>query len=217
MARLGTALESGSLLVFSKEKPAHRLAVPLEPEPELWPSKMVNVWSSRCRAWEAPNDVNEWFSDTLGRPLRLVYMPERTRRLTDGRYAPPGHPVGFADAFPFLLIGQASLDDLNGRLARPLPMNRFRPNLVFDGAGPYAEDGWTDFSIGDIPFRRVKPCGRCAITTTDQQTGERGAEPLRTLATYRQVGRSILFGQYAVWMGEGEAMVRVGAAVKPHP
>lgn len=216
MALLGTALEPPVLTVFSKADPSQKVSVPLDPAAELWSSRMVEVWSNRCRAWEAPADVNEWFSDWLGHSLRLVYMPETTRRAADGRYAPPGHLVGFADAFPFLIIGQASLDDLNGRMARPLPMNRFRPNFVFSAGEAFMEDNWTDFTIGAVPFRRVKPCGRCIITTTDQETAGRGAEPLRTLATYRKEGTKILFGQYVVWMGEGETVVRVGAAIQPH-
>jgi len=96
--------------------------------------------------------------------------------------------VSFADGFPFLLISEESLADLNRRLAQPLPMNRFRPNLIVAGAEPYGEDEWCRIEIGGIPMRVVKPCGRCVVTTTDQAIGERGKEPLRTLATYRNRG-----------------------------
>ncbi len=149
-------------------------------------------------------------------------MPDTTRRRADGRYAPKGQYVSFADGFSYLIIGQASLDDLNSRLAQPLPMNRFRPNLVFTGGEPFEEDNWSDFQIGSVPFRGVKPCGRCIITTADQETAQRAAEPLKTLATYRKRGNKILFGQDVVWTGEGEASIRVGdnirlVAVGDHP
>jgi uncharacterized protein YcbX len=104
--------------------------------------------------------------------------------------AQPGGVVSFADAYPLLVVSEASLADLNGRLAArgegPLPMNRFRPNLVVAGATPYAEDGWTQVRVGDALLRNAGPCARCVVTTTDQQTAVRGKEPLRTLATYRR-------------------------------
>jgi uncharacterized protein YcbX len=111
--------------------------------------------------------------------------------------------VSFADAFPLLLISQPSLDDLNTRFARPLPMKRFRPNLVVDGCAPFAEDTWKTIRIGSIPFRVAKPCARCVITTVDTQTGQTGEEPLRTLATFRSVGTKVMFGQNLLHAGIG--------------
>jgi uncharacterized protein YcbX len=113
-------------------------------------------------------------------------------------FAPPGTRVSFADAYPILLISEESLADLNGRLSQALPMNRFRPNLVVAGGTPYAEDGWKEIRIGGMPLRVVKPCSRCAITTTDQATTARGKEPLRTLGTYRRVNGEVMFGQNVV-------------------
>src|SRR5262245_41910689 len=102
----------------------------------------------------------------------------------------------FADGYPLLLIAEESLADLNTRLAEPLPMNRFRPNVVIRGAAePYAEDGWSRVAIGEVECSLVKACARCVTTTTDQTTAERGAEPLATLARYRRVPRGVLFGQ----------------------
>jgi uncharacterized protein YcbX len=140
-------------------------------------------------------------------------MPDTTRRWADGRYAPKGQHVSFADGFPFLLIGQATLDDLNSRLAQPLPMNRFRPNFVFTGGEPFEEDGWGEIEIGNWKFQCVKPCARCIIPTTDQETATRAAEPLKTLATFRKKGNKILFGQNVVWLGEGDAQVRAGDTI----
>jgi len=126
----------------------------------------------------------------------------------DPDYAPPGHRVGFADAFPFLIISEASLADLNRRLDTPLPMNRFRPNLVIAGVEPFGEDRLRAFAIGGMTFSAVKPCDRCVVTTTDQVTGERGVEPLRTLATFRRSNGKVLFGQNVIHTGTGR--LRVG-------
>jgi uncharacterized protein len=222
MALLGTAIEPPHLVVFEKKNPASRVLVPLptvgrnsSSDHADLPQMMVEIWGDRCAAQQLPPEISDWFSDILGKKMRLVRMPDTTRRPADAQYAPPGHVVSFADGFPFLLIGQASLDDLNSRLAQPLPMNRFRPNFVFTGGQPFEEDGWSDFRIGEVPFRGVKPCARCPIPTTDQDTAARAAEPLKTLATYRQSGHKILFGQNVLWMGEeGEAVeVKVGERV----
>jgi uncharacterized protein YcbX len=137
-------------------------------------------------------------------------MPDDSVRPTDPVYTPPTSPlsrVSFADGFPFLLLSEESLADLNGRLAVPLPMNRFRPNLVIAGGAPFTEDELGHFRIGGIHFEVVKPCDRCAITTTDQTTAERGKEPLRTLATYRRRGSEVFFGQNLVHHGCGRLSV----------
>jgi uncharacterized protein YcbX len=139
-------------------------------------------------------------------------MPERTRRPVAS--VPPAEArVGFADAYPFLVLGAASLDDLNGRLAVALPMNRFRPNLVIEGGAPFAEDGWGRIRAGGIELSLVKPCARCVLTTVDQRRGEKdGTEPLRTLATFRRVDGEVLFAMNAVHHGTGR--LAVGAPVE---
>lgn len=216
MTRIGMAIEQHFLVAFSKSKPAERLYIPLEPPVGDLKKIDVQVWDDRCVACEMPRDLNDWFSEQLGQSLRLVYMHDHTCRPADPNYAPQGHFVSFADGFPFLVIGQASLNDLNARLLQPIPMNRFRPNLVFTGGLPHEEDQWQDFFIGSVPFRGVKPCARCLVTTTDQDSGQRSAEPLKTLATYRQQGHKILFGQNVVWMGEEVGtLVKIGDKVRP--
>lgn len=210
MALLGTAIEPPFLTVFWRNNPEEKVHIPLHPPANELEKLQVQIWSDRCAARVLTDDINNWFSINLGQNLRLVYMPDTTRRRADGRYAPKGHHVSFADGFPFLIIGRASLDELNKRLAQALPMNRFRPNFVFAGSEPFEEDHWKNFTIGSQPFARVKPCARCIIPTTDQDTAERAAEPLKTLATFRKTGNKILFGQNLVWLGEGEQWVRVG-------
>ena len=214
MALLRTEISGDQLQVYHINSPNNRLGIPLsEPQPDL-EKVNVEIWSDKCSAHVLPEDISIWFSHTLKSNLRLVQMPESTHRHTDGRYAPAGHYVSFADGFPFLIIGQSTLDDLNERMETPLPMNRFRPNFVFTGGDPLDEENWSDFTIGSIPFRAVKPCARCIIPTIDQETGTQKQEPLKTLSTYRQFGKKICFGQNVIWMGEGEAVVRVGDALR---
>jgi uncharacterized protein YcbX len=171
------------------------------------PAIPVTVWADTCEATLLGEPAAQWFSQYLDRPCRLAYMAERTIRPVDPDYAPPSARVSFADAFPFLLVSEESLADLNARLAQPLPMNRFRPNLVIAGGEPYVEDRQDRFEIGGIGFRGVKPCGRCVVTATDQETAHRGVEPLRTLATYRKVGSEVMFGQNVYHLNTGRLSV----------
>jgi uncharacterized protein YcbX len=156
------------------------------------------VWDDSCEATWVGERAAAWFTQFLGSACSLVHMAEQVVRPADPAFAPPESRVSFADGFPFLLISEESLADLNGRLADPLPMNRFRPNLIVAGGEPYAEDGWKEIQIGGVSLKVVKPCGRCVVTTTDQSTGERGQEPLRTLATYRRRDGLVMFGQNVV-------------------
>lgn len=167
----------------------------------------VQVWSSRVLALNAGSDAAQWLSDWLGQRLHLVFMPEATRRRVHPAYDRDGATVGFADGFPLLLIGQASLDDLNARLDSPVPMIRFRPNLVVSGAEAFAEDDWQELRIGDVRLHVAKPCGRCAIPCIDPNSGKASAEPLRTLAAYRRRGRDVLFGQNLIHRNQGEICV----------
>lgn len=170
----------------------------------------AKVWSDEVQMLLGSASQHRWFSEALERPLRLAYMPDSTLRTTDPNYAHV--PVALNDAFPSLIISQASLDELNTRLETPVPMERFRPNFVIVGGAPYQEDQWKEISIGEVGFSIVKPCFRCIIITTDQRTGERAPEPLQILATYRSVGKKVRFGMNATFQGSG--MVTVGDAVR---
>ena len=138
---------------------------------------------------------------------RLVYFPEENGRPVDPLYNVNNEQVSLADAYPFLIIGQRSLDDLNSRLPQPLTINRFRPNLVFTGGEPYEEDTWRNISIGTTRFVGVKPCSRCFLTTVNPETGEKGIEPVRTLSTYRKRDNKIYFGQNLVALDHTEINV----------
>lgn len=166
------------------------------------------IWKDRVAVVAPDHKADDWFSQVVGAEVVLAYMPETVRREVDHSWAPRGGRTGFADAFPFLLIGDASLADLNRRLATPLPMNRFRPNLVVTGSEPFAEDGWRAIRVGELDMEVVKPCARCVMTTTSQERGERdGEEPLRTLATFRRQDGKVMFGQNVVHYGMGRLEV----------
>ena len=173
----------------------------------------ARVWDDSVRVFEVDREISEWFSHHLGTKCRLVAFPEENPRQVDSAYSVNQGHVSLADAYPFLIIGQRSLDELNTRLTIAVPMNRFRPNFVFAGGIPFMEDAWRDLSIGELSFVAVKKSDRCVLTTVDQETAQRGPEPLRTLSTYRKVGNKVYFGQNLMALSEGE--VRVGDAVIP--
>lgn len=168
----------------------------------------VRIWDDICPALPVSEEADAWFTQVLGQPTRLVQMPDTTRRPVEPQRVPAGAVVSFADAYPYLIVGQASLDHLNDQLPQPVPMNRFRPNFVFAGGEPHEEDRWSNFWIGSIPFQAVRPCARCVVTTIDQQTAVAGKEPLRTLARYRTWNGKVMFGQNLLGLGAGT--VRVG-------
>ncbi|MFN3315386.1 MAG: MOSC domain-containing protein [Raineya sp.] len=205
LALLQVNLKQNGLQVFLKNKSQWQIEIPfLEKSNYL----QVQIWDDTCEAWQYPNAINEFFSDYLGQKVRLVYMPESSRRQVESNYAKNGEITSFSDGYPFLLIGQSSLDDLNNRLPVPVPMNRFRPNIVFVGADAFEEDSWESFKIGNIEFFCTKPCARCVVTTISQETAEPNKEPLKTLSTYRKFGNKILFGQNLLHKGEGSIRLK---------
>lgn len=176
----------------------------------------VKVWSSSVKADVADNKANQWFSEILGEPCRLVAMREDSKRIVNPFYAVRKFQdtLSFADGYPFLLIGEASLVDLNEKLDVSIPMNRFRPNFVVEGSKPFSEDDWKKIRIGETVFHVVKPCERCVITTVDQSVGVKsGKEPLATLAAYRNKNGKVLFGQNLIADVPG-GMIKVGDTVE---
>ena len=157
---------------------------------KIHPTLLVTVWKNTVTSEDCGDEPAEWLSHFLGLPLRLVRLGREFHRPVKPTKALPGDVVSFADAYPFMAISEASLEDLNDRLAtkdeEPLPMNRFRPNFVIADCEPYAEDAWIRVKINDVIFRTGGLCARCPITTTDQLTAVRGKEPLKTFATYRR-------------------------------
>ena len=173
----------------------------------------AQVWDDSVQVREVDAGLSKWFSSLLNTSCQLVSFAEDSPRSVDPRYSINAENVSLADAYPFLIIGQSSLNDLNQRLKEPVPMNRFRPNFVFTGAAPFAEDMWRNFSIGPVRFVGVKRSDRCILTTVDQETAQRGAEPLRTLSAYRKEGNKVFFGQNLVALNEGA--VSVGDPIIP--
>ncbi len=173
----------------------------------------VAIWNDICVGVDQGDAVAQWFSTFLEMACRVVYMPEDSVRQVNPQYATREQDqVAFPDGYPFLLTTEASLADLNVRMPEPLPMNRFRPNIVLEGTLPYVEDTWRKIWIGEVLFHIVKTCERCPVTTTDQATAVVGKEPLRTLATYRRTQKGVVFGQNLIHAHEG--IIRLGDTVK---
>lgn len=176
----------------------------------------VTVWRSTVMAAAAGKAADTWFSEFLGRGVRLVYLDDPTRRAVNPEFGSDGDVVSFADGYPLLLTSTASLGELCSWLTedgdQPVPMSRFRPSVVVAGSGPWAEDGWRRIRIGAVSFRVVKPCGRCTVTTIDQVTGEVGRQPLKMLGRRRLIGNDLVFGQNMI--PEAPGTIRVGDQVE---
>ncbi|QEY62343.1 MOSC domain-containing protein [Metapseudomonas lalkuanensis] len=201
--------DAGGLTLSAAGLPT--LEVPL-PDPDTH-LRGTFVWGAPMHVPDAGDEAAEWLSGFLGKACRLVHVPDHRARDIPGSLLPE-EKVGFADGYPLLLIGQASLDDLSKRVGRPLEMLRFRPNLVVEGSEAYAEDGWKRIRIGGIEFSVAKGCSRCILTTIDPATGERNAdrEPLTTLKTYREREGEVYFGQNLINRSAG--VLEVGMEVE---
>ncbi len=162
------------------------------------------IWDDTVTVAEVKGDYSKWFSDRLEMKCKLVFFPEENPRPVDPEYKLIDEHVSLADGYPLIIIGQSSLNDLNGRLDKAVPMNRFRPNLVFTGGEAFEEDYWKKFRVGKNNFIGVKKCARCILTTVNQDTGEKGREPLLTLSGYRRVDTKIFFGQNVIAIDHNE-------------
>lgn len=208
LALVRVGIEPDILVVDAPGMPT--LEVPMTPADGR--TMLVSIWRDLVETQRVGEEADRWFGEFLGARCRLVYLPDESVRSVAPEYSQAGDQVGLADGFPFLTISEASLEDLNARLERPVSMNRFRPNLVIRGCEPFAEDGWRHVRVGSVTFRVVKPCARCKITTVDQKTAATGKEPLRTLARFRKVAGNVLFGQNLIHDSTG--VVRVGDEVE---
>ncbi|HEX5199967.1 MAG TPA: MOSC N-terminal beta barrel domain-containing protein [Actinoplanes sp.] len=220
----GVAITQRESPVLTQLRVTHRpgglvLAAPGRPEltvdePADGPKEFVRVFRSHLPT-PARIAESEWSSAFLGRPARLVWQADAGSRAIGG-VDEVGDPVSFADGWPMLLATEASLEALNGWLPEAVPMTRFRPNIVVAGAAPWAEDEWSARSaklqIGDVVFRAGPGCPRCVVTTVDQETGEKGKEPLHTLGKYRRVGSGLLFAINMAPLSRGS--LRVGDEIR---
>ncbi|RMF61669.1 MAG: MOSC domain-containing protein [Bacteroidetes bacterium] len=218
--RAVTQREAPRLALVAARPEGQGLRVTMPGETPLWvpvppadaPRIPVRVWDDRFLAALADEAVHRAFSSFLGRSVRLVHQPDEVVRPVDPTYGRAGDRVSLADGFPLLLTTGASLDELNRRLEAPVPMVRFRPNLVLEGLAPFEEDRWRRIRVGAMTFRVVKPCARCVVTTVDPATGTVGHEPLRTLATFRRRGSKVFFGQNLI--PEAPGVLYVGDPVE---
>ena len=212
LARVVVTYGPGTIGVSAAGCPGRQIAAPARGAQLL----KVTVWDSTVLAAAAGPEGDAWFSAYLGRPVRLVYLDDPTRRPVDPEYGRDGDVVSFADGYPLLLTSIGSLDELGRWLTedggQPVPMTRFRPSVVVTGALPWAEDRWRRIRIGAVEFRIVKPCGRCVVTTTDQITGERGPQPLKMLGRRRRFGQLLVFGQNMI--PDGPGTIRAGDPVE---
>ena len=197
-------------------RPTHKTQSPLLLEKnggESGEKLSVKIWNDTAEALCMNPVYDEWFSEILETNCRLVKMPpDGTRKHIFEKFGEK-NDLNFPDSKPLLITNELSLEALNGRAKYPVPMDRFRPNIVFRGLNAFEEDGWNEFGIGENRFKMIKPCGRCIITTIDQQTAEKGKEPLKTLKTFRLENNNTLFGMYARFVpaaGAHSAHIRRG-------
>jgi uncharacterized protein len=200
LALVAPRLRDGALELAAPQYDSIQVGIQTSGTP--WP---VNIWKSKSvHAIDQGEEAADWFSDWLGRSVRLVHFADGYQRLINEQYAVnTDDRTGFADGYPILLTAEEGLQDLNSRLESPIPMNRFRPNLVVRGGEPFAEDTWNRIRIGDVQLAVVKPCARCEVTTIDKDTLRRSKEPLKTLGNYRKHKLGAIFGQNVIPLNEG--------------
>ncbi len=219
MACIDARLSPGTLILSADG--AGSVSVPTASDPAA-PLRTVSVWKSEgLQAEDCGAAASAWLSDFLGLPCHLVRIGEKFSRPILKSAARPGDVFTFADGCPFLVISEASLAQLNDRIqenhGEPVPMNRFRPNIVVDGCDAFAEDTWSGIQMGEARFRSAGKSVRCIVTTTNQLTGERGKEPLKTLATFRRNPADpteVYFGVNLIHESK-QGTIRVGDTVHP--
>ena len=209
LALVTPKLQNGTLELTAPNHDSLQIGVQSSGTPWL-----VNVWKSKgVHAIDQGEEAAGWFSDWLGTSVRLVHIVDGYKRVVNEIYAVNSDDhTGFADGYPILLTSEEGLQDLNSRLETPVPMNRFRPNLVVKGCKPFEEDTWNRIRIGDVELAVVKPCARCEVTTIDKETLERSKEPLKTLGKFRKQKLGAIFGQNVIPLNKGR--IQVGNTVE---
>jgi uncharacterized protein len=212
MALLHVAVLENNLIVTDTRNISSKIEVPFLPNSKR--IEKVVIWNAVCEAFEVGEEISHWFSKALDTDCKLMYMPEATMRPVDttSGYHPEGKFTSFADAYPFLLLSEESVSDLNERLENKVLINRFRPNIVFTGGKPYCEDDIEDFTINGVEFTGLENCGRCGIITINQENPQKSNEPLKTLSKYRMQNKNIVFGRNTVHSNTG--IIHVGDELK---
>lgn len=217
MALIRVAIEDNLLAVWHHHQPTDILRFPLQPT-QFEGIQPTEVWGHACEGSILEKAINQWFSEKLNTPCQLIYMTDESLRPLEEGYRKEGEIVSFADGYPYLVLGQASMDDLNARLASPVSINRFRANLIFTGGTPFEEDTWKYFTIGTLTFRGTKPCARCQVPNINQETALIEKEPNRTLASFRRLAKNkIYFGMNVCWeptLSNGNTQLIVGEKIR---
>jgi uncharacterized protein YcbX len=205
MTLLKVELKEYGLRITSVDISGTDLIIPFTANDDVHES--VTIWNATVEARRVGKEADAWFSERLGIRCKLVFMPEHSMRPVDttSGYAPAGKFTSFADAYPFMMLGEASINDLNRRLEIPVSIKRFRPNIVFSGGEPYQEDTIGEFTIGTVRFTGLENCSRCMVPNVDPETGipNRDREPIKTLSGYRMHNKKIEFGRNLVHTGTG--------------
>ena len=204
MARIKTRIQDDQLIVSAPGQTDLSLAL----EPLQQDSINVTIWHDQCSAQTISHIADQWFSEFLQTPCRLVYQPKTSQRPVSPQYAHASDQTSFSDGFPFLIAANASLALLNQKMGLSLSMQRFRPNLVISDSASYAEDTWRSINIGDISFRLPKPCSRCSVPQINPETAMTDKkEPLYTLSRTRKWNNKVYFGQNALHDNKGYLQV----------
>lgn len=211
LALLQPEITSDQMIVTDRNGRQQALYFDLK-EPPTRPEEVI-IWDDTVLAKPVSTAADEWFSQYMEMPVRLMYMHKDSVRAADPRYAiTESDKVSFADGYPILIISEASMGLLNSKLTESLSIDRFRANLIFEGSTAHEEDTWREIQMAQQTLYGVKPCARCIMTNIDPKTAKAGKEPLKTLATYRKVGQKILFGENFIPKEEG--VLRIGDEIK---
>lgn len=210
MALIGSEIDKEGFVFFVKNNPENKIFIPHNTP--LFDSKHVQVWRHRFTARSMEKEYSNWFSKYLETPCTLVKMDDNSERYKSLKKAPSKTLLSMADGYPYLFLSEASLNDLNNKMAESLPMDRFRPNIVLTDSIEYEEESLDKFHINELRWRMIKPCARCIMTTINQKTAKKLVEPLKTLSTYKKVGNKIYFGMNAVNLDRG--WIKIGNEIE---
>ena len=210
LTQFGVEIMGNDLMISHPE--SGRVQTSLTPASE--PSGRATVWNDEVLVSKVRKEVDRFFSKALGESIRMVGMPDCSVRQVDLQYGEPGELVSFADGYPVLVLGRASIEELNTRLDNPVPIKRFRANIIVSGSGAWEEDSWKEVSAERVVLKMAKQCARCIVIRTDQQTGERSDEPMTTLLTYRRFDKKVMVGMNAIPDRGSEGLVlKVGQTI----
>jgi uncharacterized protein YcbX len=213
LARFQTEIQGDELYIQAPN--GKRQSLPLSPKEGI--PLEAQIWESTVQVWSGWQVTDNWISELIGRPAQLVFLPDQHPRAVTSSSGQPGDQVSLADSFPFLLVGEASLDDLETQHGWRAEFQRFRPNFVVNTTDAFAEETWPYLQIGDQLFRNARPCPRCQVINVNPQTGVKDQQLLQQLGKWRKTQQGIPFGIHLVWENQKgiSAAIKVGDPVIP--